>query len=67
MRNLFAFLAALGLVGIVFGALTIVRSTSGPGGVPFTYENSGGPGSIIAGIMLLATALYLRSVWPRRS
>ena len=66
MRHLFALLALFGVVGIVFGVLTMLRGAAGPHGVPFTFENYGGPGSIIAGIMLLATALYLRSVWPRR-
>lgn len=66
MRNLFALLAVLGLAGILFGVLTIVQSSTGPAGVPFRYENYGGPGTIIAGVMMLATALYLRSVWPRR-
>jgi hypothetical protein len=67
MRPLFALLALLGLVGIGFGGATIVRNASGPAGVPFAYENSGGPGVIIAGIVLIAGALYLLSVWPRRT
>lgn len=67
MRNLFALLALLGLAGIVFGVLTMIRHGTGPGAVPFEYENYGGPGAIIAGIVMTATSLYLRSVWPRRS
>jgi len=67
MRNLFALLALFGLVGIGFGVYTIVRHSGGPGGVPFAYENYGGPGTMIAGIVLLAGALYLLSVWPRRT
>ena len=66
MRNLFALLAVFGVAGIVFGVLTIVRGMTGPDGVPFMYENYGGPGTIIAGLILLATALYLRAAWPRR-
>lgn len=65
MRNLFALLAVFGLAGIVFGVLNIVRHSSGAQGVPFTYENSGGPGSIIAGLVLLVGGLYLWSNWPR--
>lgn len=65
MRNLFALLALLGLAGIVFGALTIFTHSTAPDGVPFAYENYGGPGPIIAGLVLAAGALYLRSVWPR--
>jgi hypothetical protein len=34
--------------------------------VPFTYENYGGPGSMIAGLTLLAGSLYLRSIWRER-
>ena len=66
MRNLFLLLALLGLVGIVFGVLDIVRGAAGPHGVGFAYENYGGPGSMIAGLMLVAGALYLRSVWRER-
>lgn len=65
MRNLFALLALLGLAGIGFGAFTIVRHSTGPGGMPFSHETYGGPGPIIAGLALIAGALYLRSVWPR--
>lgn len=62
MRALFALLALLGLVGIVFGVLTIV---SGPDGLPFTYENYGGPGSLIGGLLLVAVGLYLFFNWER--
>ena len=67
MRNVFALLALLGVVGIGFGILTIVTNARGAGGVPFTYENYGGPGSIIAGLFLLSVGLYLRSAWRERS
>ena len=66
MRNLFLLFAALGLVGIAFGVLDMIRGASGPFGVPFSYENYGGPGSMLAGLMLVAGALYLRSVWRER-
>ncbi len=65
MRNLFALLALFGLAGIGFGVYVMLQSTAGPAGVPFAYESAGGPGPVIAGIVLLAGALYLRSVWPR--
>lgn len=67
MRLLFALLALLGVVGIGFGVVTILRGSSGPAGVPFAYENYGGPGGMIAGVLLIAGALYLLSVWPRRT
>jgi hypothetical protein len=63
MRALFALLALLGLAGIVLGVLTILRGAQGPHGVPFTFENYGGPGPIIAGVIVLAVSLYLRSIW----
>ncbi len=64
MRNLFALLALLGLAGIALGVLTLVRAAPGPTGpLGFTYENYGGPGSMLAGLMLFATSLYLRAVW----
>jgi hypothetical protein len=62
MRALFALLALLGLAGIVLGVLTIIH---GMPTAPFSYENYGGPGSIIGGVLLLAVNLYLLSIWPR--
>jgi hypothetical protein len=67
MRNLFALLALIGLAGIALGVLTIVRAAPGMAGpLGFAYENYGGPGSMLAGLMLLATSLYLRAVWQGR-
>jgi hypothetical protein len=66
MRNLFLLTGALGLVGIAFGVLDVIRGTSGPHGVPFSYENYGGPGPMLAGLILLLGSLYLRSVWRER-
>ena len=67
MRNLFALLALIGLAGIALGVLTIVRAAPGQTGpLGFAYENYGGPGSMLAGAMLLATSLYLRAVWQGR-
>ncbi|HWB40980.1 MAG TPA: hypothetical protein VG500_06970 [Gemmatimonadales bacterium] len=66
MRHLFLLVAALGLAGIAFGVLDVLRGSGGMHGVPFTYENYGGPGSMLAGLMLLVGALYLRSVWRER-
>lgn len=66
MRNLFLFLALLGIAGIALGVLDVIRGAAGPHGVPFSYENYGGPGSMLAGLMLLVTSLYLRSVWRER-
>ena len=67
MRNLFALLALIGVAGIVLGVLTLMHPPYGQAGpLPFTHEYTGGPGSIIAGILLLATSLYLRRVWQGR-
>ena len=66
MRNVFLLLALVGVVGMALGVLDMIRGASGPHGVPFTYENYGGPGSMLAGLMLLAASLYLRSVWRER-
>ena len=66
MRALFILLALLGVAGIVIGVLTIVRGMSGPDGAPFQFENYGGPGPIIAGLIVLATSLYLLSIWKRK-
>jgi hypothetical protein len=67
MRNLFLLVTLIGVGGIVFGILTILHSFPGQSGqLPFTFENHGGPGPILAGVMLMLAGLYLRSIWPRR-
>jgi hypothetical protein len=66
MRALFAALALLGIAGIAIGVLIIVRGMQGPAGEPFSFENYGGPGPIIAGLIVLAASLYLRSAWKPR-
>jgi hypothetical protein len=66
MRHLFLLLAVFGLAGIALGVLGMIRGAAGPHGVPFNFENYGGPGSIIAGLMLIAGSLYLRSIWQER-
>jgi hypothetical protein len=66
MRALFGFLALLGIGGIVLGVMTILRGSSAEPGVPFNFENYGGPGPIIAGLIVLATSLYLLSIWKPR-
>ena len=66
MRVLFAVLALLGLAGIAIGVLTIIRGPQGPAGQPFSFENYGGPGPIIAGLVVLAVSLYLGSIWKSR-
>lgn len=63
MRALFAILALTGVAGIVIGVLTILHRTQAPDHLPFQFENYGGPGPIIAGLIVLATSLYLLSVW----
>jgi hypothetical protein len=66
MRALFAVLVLLGLTGIVTGVLTILHGMRGPAGAPFNFENYGGPGPIIAGLIVIAASLYLRSFWKSR-
>jgi hypothetical protein len=63
MRALFALLALLGVAGVVLGVFTILRGMNGPDGLPFQFENYGGPGPIIAGLIVLAASLYLLSIW----
>jgi hypothetical protein len=67
MRNLFALLALLGIGGVAFGILIIMQKVPGQSGpLPFGFENGGGPGPLLAGVMLIAGSLYLRSVWQGR-
>jgi hypothetical protein len=63
MRVLFALLAVSGLAGIAFGVVTIISGRQA--GVPFSYENYGGPGAIIGGLLLTAVSLYLLFNWRR--
>jgi hypothetical protein len=63
MRALLGILALLGVAGIVLGVVIMIRGMSGTASVPFGYENYGGPGPIIAGLIVLAATLYLRSFW----
>jgi hypothetical protein len=63
MRALFALLTLSGVAGIGFGVLTIISGTKAD--VPFSYENYGGPGAIVGGLLLLAVNLYLLSTWGR--
>src|SRR5215217_623007 len=56
MRGLFAILVLLGIAGIVLGVVTIIRGMQGPAGGPFSFENYGGPGPIIAGLIVLAVS-----------
>jgi hypothetical protein len=67
MRNLFLLLALIGVGGIVLGTLIIIRSASGQTGMlPFSLENTGGPGPILGGVILIAGSFYLRSIWQGR-
>ena len=63
MRALFALLALLGVAGIAFGVLTIISGAHA--GVPFRYEDYGGPGSMIGGVLLAAVSLYMLLTWGR--
>jgi uncharacterized membrane protein len=66
MRNLFLLLTLLGLTGIILGVLTITQGVGGAHGIPFRFEGYGGPGSILAGLIMVVASLYLRSAWPDR-
>jgi hypothetical protein len=67
MRNLFALLALLGAGGVVIGIMTIMQKVPGQAGpLPFRFESDGGPGPVLAGLILIAGSLYLRSTWQGR-
>ena len=66
MRNLFGLLGLFGIAGIVFGILIMIRGPQGGTAMPFAYENYGGPGPLLAGVILLLGSLYLRSIWHSR-
>ena len=50
MRPLLAILALLGVAGIVLGVLIMIHGTNGH--AAFNFENYGGPGPIIAGLIV---------------
>ena len=62
MRLLFAVLALVGLAGVFLGVLTMIQ---GARGEPFRFENYGGPGPILGGVVLIAVSLYLLRNWSR--
>jgi hypothetical protein len=62
MRAFFGLLALLGLAGIVFGIIIMIQGAKSE---VFSFENYGGPGPIIAGLLLTAVSLYLFLNWPR--
>jgi hypothetical protein len=67
MRNLFALLALLGAGGVAVGIMTIMQKVPGQSGpLPFRLESDGGPGPLLAGLILIAGSLYLRSTWQGR-
>ena len=67
MRNLFALLTLLGIGGVAFGIVTIMQNVPGQSGpLPFRFESDGGPGPLLAGLVLIAGSLYLRSTWQGR-
>ena len=66
MRVLAMVLVLIGLVGVVFGVLHMIHGAQAAGGIPFRFENYGGPGSILGGLILMFGGLYLSSLRPRR-
>ncbi len=62
MRPLLALLALLGFAGVVFGVILIIQ---GGRQEPFSFENYGGPGPIIGGLLLMSVSLYLLLNWDR--
>lgn len=66
MRVLFLLLAAVGAGGVMFGTLDLIRGAPAPNHLPFPYETYGGPGVIIAGLLMVSVALYLASTWGER-
>ena len=67
MRLLFGLVALMGVAGIVIGVLTILGGVKNPHPVPFQFENYGGPGPIIAGVIVLATSVYLLLSWKPKN
>ena len=62
MRKYGIALVVIGLIGLAFGILTLVRSR-----VPFAYETGGGPGTVFGGLILLACGAWLLSLRDRNA
>ncbi|HKH83333.1 MAG TPA: hypothetical protein VKA25_06600 [Gemmatimonadales bacterium] len=62
MRLLLAVLALVGLAGVFLGVLTMIQ---GAREAPFRFENYGGPGPMLGGLVLTAVSLYLLRNWSR--
>lgn len=60
MRGLSLVLALIGVAGIVFGVMDMVGGLTGPHAIPFQFENYGGPGPILGGLLLLACAIFIK-------
>jgi hypothetical protein len=66
MRLFAMILVLLGFVGIGFGVLILIHGPNGLDGQSFRFENYGGPGPILAGLILVFAGLYLSSLKVRR-
>lgn len=66
MRLLALFLVLIGVAGIAFGVLDIIGGMSGTHSNPFWYETYGGPGPIIAGLILVFGGIALAGAMKRQ-
>jgi hypothetical protein len=65
--RLFAWLLVLiGVIGVVWGVLIIIGGMTGVHGLPFEFEDVGGPGPIMAGLLLIAAGLVFQKDWGRK-
>ncbi|HET9604918.1 MAG TPA: hypothetical protein VFO96_11560 [Gemmatimonadales bacterium] len=65
--RLFAWLLVLiGVIGVVWGVLIMIGGMHGINGVPFQFEDAGGPGPLIGGILLIAAGLVFQKDWAKK-
>lgn len=61
MRTYGRLLVLFGLAGLMLGVVTMIRNAANPMLPPFWIENHGGPGPILAALLLVLGGLYLAS------
>lgn len=66
MRLLAMVMVLLGFIGIGFGILILMHGPQGVDGQPFRFEEYGGPGPILAGLIMVFAGMYLSSLNVRR-
>jgi hypothetical protein len=66
MRLLPWLLVLIGVIGVVWGILIIIGGMTGVHALPFEFEDAGGPGPLMGGLLLIAIGLAFQKDWARK-